>query len=74
MITSRIDVLLLAYATGSLGRYRSAIVIIILTFNPSARKKLAIFEQIGGELITQQEPAALSPQSLEEIIKAIDKL
>lgn len=70
---SKTDIMLLAYATGSLGRYKHLIVIIILIFNPRARKRVAFFEEIGGDLISQSEPVEVSSESLEIILRKIEK-
>ncbi|MCE9508538.1 MAG: hypothetical protein K8R48_09555 [Alphaproteobacteria bacterium] len=69
---SRIDILLLKYAAGSLGDAPSVVVVVLLSLSPAARRKVEEFEALGGQLIQEEFPAPLSVDSLEIVLTRIN--
>jgi putative transcriptional regulator len=69
---SRIDILLLKYAAGSLGGTSSVVVVLLLSLSPAARHRVKEFEALGGQLIHEESPAPLSVDSLEIVLSRID--
>jgi putative transcriptional regulator len=69
---SRIDILLLKYAAGSLGGTRFVAVVVLLSLSSSARRRVEEFEALGGQLIQEESPAPLSVDSLKIVLGRID--
>lgn len=67
-----IDILLLRYATGSLGTPKTVIVVVLLVFNADARRKVAEYETLGGQMLQEETPTPLSDCCLETVLKTID--
>ena len=64
--------LLLQYAAGRLSYAESLMIASHLALNPSARHKLSVYEKMGGQLIDDLEPSALSHNCLDAVLKSID--
>ena len=73
MKLSRIDILLLRYAAGSLRRPLHVVVLVILVFRRDARDKVREFEALGGRLIHEEKPTPVSPETLETVLKKIEE-
>lgn len=71
MKLSRIDILLLKYAAGSLGEAPSVVVVVLLHLSPAARHRVEEFEAIGGQLIQEESPAPMAADSLEIVLRRI---
>ncbi len=67
------DEVLLAYASGSLDEAMSLVVATHLTLSPHGRAKVAEFEALGGALIDEIEPAALSEDALDAVLARLDE-
>lgn len=66
------DELLLAYASGSLDESMSLVVATHLTLSPQSRARVCDFEALGGALIEEIEPAALSGGALDAVMARLD--
>lgn len=69
-----LDMLLLNYATGMLGAAESFMVSALLTLNPEARRKVAAYDRLCGQMIHEIPPTPLSPHCLDAVLKRIDTL
>lgn len=66
------DTLLLRYAAGALDPAESFMAAALLSLNAEARKKLAAFENLCGQLMQEETPAPLSARCLEEVLIRIE--
>ena len=69
---SRMDILLLRYAAGSLDASETMLVVVVLVFNHDARRKVAEYEALGGQILQDEAPAPISVDCLEVIMKRIE--
>ena len=63
--------MLLAYATGALNEPLSLVVASHLALNPASRAEVKAYEQVGGALLEDLEPAALADGALERTLELI---
>jgi putative transcriptional regulator len=68
------DELLLAHASGASDEATSLIVATHLALCPACRRKVAKAESIGGALLSQVEPAAMSGNALNAVLSRLDKV
>jgi putative transcriptional regulator len=68
------DELLLAHASGSSDEATSLIVATHLALCPACRRKVAKAEFIGGALLSDVEPAAMSGNALDSVLSRLDKV
>ncbi len=66
--------MLLAYASGSLSEPLSLVVASHISLDDTSREAVADFEEVGGALIEEIEPVALSSDALESILDKLDDL
>jgi putative transcriptional regulator len=66
------DELLMDYAAGACGESVALIVASHLTLCPEARQRLAVFEDIGGTLLDEIAPAAMSDDALDTLLDRLD--
>ncbi len=75
MIAQRVpEEMLLAYATGALNEPLSLVVASHMALNPDSRAEVEDYEQVGGALLEELEPAALSDGALEQTLELIGLL
>lgn len=67
------DATLLAYAAGSLGEGLSLVIACHLTFCPACRDAVAKGEAIGGGLLEDMTPGAMSERARERILARLDE-
>lgn len=68
-----LDELLLAYATGALPEAPALLVATHATLNPAVRARLRAFEAVGGELLEQQDPVAMSGGAKAALLARLDE-
>jgi putative transcriptional regulator len=73
MTLSPLDMLLMNYATGSLGQQESLLVAAHLALNADARRKVSRYEAMGGQLMCEAEPAMLRDECLHATLARIEK-
>jgi putative transcriptional regulator len=66
------DELLMDYAAGACAESVALIVASHLTLCPEARQRLSVFEDIGGTLLDDIEPAAMSDDALDALLDRLD--
>lgn len=66
------DETLLRHAAGQLPPAPARIVAVHLAGCPACRERVAAFEAVGGTLLEQMEPAAMSPGAFAAALRAID--
>ena len=75
MTVSRVpEEMLLAYATGALNEPLSLVVASHMALSPESRAEVEAYEAVGGALLEQLEPAALSDTALERTLDLIQVL
>jgi putative transcriptional regulator len=68
-----LDELLLAYATGALPEAPALLVATHATLNPAVRRRLRAFEAVGGELLEELEPVAMSGGAKADLLARLDE-
>ncbi len=67
-----LDMLLLNYTTGLLDAAECFMVSALLSLNPEARRRVAAYESLCGQMIHDVPPSPLSPRCLDEVLKRIE--
>lgn len=71
--TSENDELLMSYAAGGLDEAMSLVVASHLTLSPESRTRVAEYEALGGAVIEEIEPVAVSKTALDSVLARLDE-
>lgn len=69
---SVLEMMLMQYAAGGLSSAEALMVASHAALNPQARKKIAAYEAIGGQMLCSAETRAPAPDCLDKIMAKID--
>jgi putative transcriptional regulator len=67
------DELLLAYASGGLDEAMSLVVASHLTLSPESRARVSEYEALGGAVIEEIQPVAVSKTALDSVLARLDE-
>lgn len=73
VIPANHDELRLAYAAGTLAEAPALVVATEAALNADCRREVAMFEAIGGQLLEEMPPAALSAGTRESVLAALNE-
>lgn len=69
---SVLEMMLMQYAAGGLSPSEALMVASHAALNPQARKKIAAYEALGGQMLCENEARAVTPDCLDKIMAKID--